>query len=54
MDRKKIWSKEALDLLEGILTYWDDRNGSGLTLSVECQLFNHHSIKIHYNFHFDN
>ncbi len=28
MGRKIIWSKEALDLLEGILTYWEQRNGS--------------------------
>ncbi|GLR17919.1 type II toxin-antitoxin system RelE/ParE family toxin [Portibacter lacus] len=28
MVREIIWSPEALELLEGILTYWEERNGS--------------------------
>jgi len=28
MEREIIWSLEALELLEGILTYWEERNGS--------------------------
>ena len=28
MGRQIIWSPEALELLEGILKYWEDRNGS--------------------------
>ncbi|MDA8692705.1 type II toxin-antitoxin system RelE/ParE family toxin [Saprospiraceae bacterium] len=28
MDREITWSPEALELLEGILTYWEERNGS--------------------------
>lgn len=28
MGRKIIWSTEALELLEGILTYWEQRNRS--------------------------
>jgi len=28
MGRQVIWSPEALELLEGILTYWEKRNGS--------------------------
>jgi len=28
MEREVIWSLEALELLEGILTYWEVRNGS--------------------------
>lgn len=28
MGRQVIWSPEAADLLEGILMYWEERNGS--------------------------
>jgi hypothetical protein len=28
MGRQIIWSTEALELLEGILIYWEERNGS--------------------------
>ncbi len=28
MGRRIVWSKEARDLFKGILTYWENRNGS--------------------------